>query len=153
VPAKSARREWLRGAKIRPSRPPVVVRPWPPPRPPFLRAAPGAMSRKEDCRRRYIGIAVSLGLLLVVSPPQTRAQGQGAAPIQIVAPLPVPVTDSTNPADHPFQALLCSPGCQVGGPEPDPTTFVLVPAGTRLVIEYISGFCASPVDVTITFLH
>jgi hypothetical protein len=105
--------------------------------------------------RRYIGIAVSLGLLLVVSPPQASAQGQGqaAAPVQIVAPLPVPVTDSTNPAYHPFQALLCNPGCQIGGPEPDPTTFVRVPLGTRLVIEYISGFCSSPVDVTVTFLR
>jgi hypothetical protein len=62
-------------------------------------------------------------------------------PVTVTAPLPVTeVSDRT-----PFQALLCTPGCQGGGAN-DTTTKVQVPAGVRLVIEYISLFCGHVVD-------
>ena len=106
--------------------------------------------------KRLLAITSAGALTLtgtLISAQSATAQGQGAAPVRIVEPLPVPVTDSTNPAYHAFQALLCTSGCQVAGPEPDPTTAVHVPTGSRMVIEYISAHCSSPATSTISIVR
>jgi hypothetical protein len=74
----------------------------------------------------------------------------GSAPVTVVnTPLPVTVTAPlpvTDVSDRtPFQALLCTPGCQGGGTS-DQTTKIHVPAGSRLVIEYVSLYCGTLVD-------
>jgi hypothetical protein len=51
---------------------------------------------------------------------------------------PVQVRDVGNPTRHAFQTSLCA---HVGsGCAPEPTSFA-VPAGQRLVLEYVSGTC------------
>ena len=99
------------------------------------------------------GLALIVGLAALFTPTSTQGQGKsGNAPpardvIVVNTPLPVtgtvsvsnlgsnplPVRDVDNPARQPFQATLEEP------PVGAPPRVVTVPAGKRLVIEYVSA--------------
>ena len=73
---------------------------------------------------------------LFLNPQTTAAHGtsepdQGSAPVTIVSPLPLPVSDVNRPAMTPVQYNFVPAGF-------DP---YVVPADKRLVIEYVSGSC------------
>ena len=79
------------------------------------------------------------------------AAQQGTAPVKVVSPLPLPVTDADNPGRHPFQAQLCA-GCSPTSITPSTLT---VPSDVRLVIEFVSALCeiqgsASLYDAAVT---
>lgn len=73
----------------------------------------------------------------------------GSAPVTVVN-TPLPVMDAS--VRTPFQALLCTPGCQGGGSN-DPTTKVHVPANARLVIEYVSVYCGTVINFVEVVTH
>ena len=119
--------------------------------------SPSGEYQREDRMHATLRFARSLGLAAVAvviasvsgsisaAPPDTA----GSAPVTVVnTPLPVTVTAPLPVMDvsarTPFQALLCTPGCQ-GGTN-DPTRTVHVPAGVLLVIEYVSLYCGTVVD-------
>src|SRR5262249_12402439 len=84
--------------------------------------------------------------VLVAKPPTgpvpVVAQGtttvQGSVTIGNAATNPVQVRDTDNPARHPFQASFC---VVQAGSCPNPS--FVVPAGQRLVVEYVSGPCVT----------
>lgn len=77
-------------------------------------------------------------VLLVLNPSPIAARGtsgtpqQGSAPVTIVSPLPLPVDDVSRPAATPVQHNF------VPGYDP-----YVVPAGKRLVIEFVSASCTT----------
>lgn len=75
-------------------------------------------------------------------------QGQGAAPVKIVDPLPIPTLD--NAARRAFQIAVCSrsfPDCNT--PNHLESDFD-VPTTDQLVIEYVSASCTSPTTSIVT---
>jgi hypothetical protein len=72
---------------------------------------------------------------------QGQGQGSGSAPVRIIEPLPLPVTDSDNPARHPFQAVLCFHSAGPTACPNDVPRALTVSSDSRLVIEFVSGSC------------
>src|SRR5262245_53798690 len=79
-----------------------------------------------------------VGLLLTSH--SATAQGNGAAPVRIVSPVPVPVQDVGQIPRTPFQQTMCSGLPQSCADPSRPTTFTL-PVNQRLVVEYVSVSC------------
>ena len=70
-----------------------------------------------------------------------QGHGSGAAPVRIIEPLPLPVTDSDNPARRPFQAALCNHSAGPTACANDVPRALTVSSDVRLVIEFVSGSC------------
>jgi len=106
---------------------------------------------------RVVAVIVLVLVSSSIGPNSVAAQGppEGVR-VEIVNPLPVPVTDAGNPVPSPFQASLCgkhgSFTCQ------DIPETLTVPGDVRLVIEFVSFTCSasgttpSPATVTIVGL-
>jgi hypothetical protein len=77
-----------------------------------------------------------------------QAVAQGGGPnVSIAGPLPVPVRDVDNHVIEPIQINMCRGPV---GKCSKPTSDVFhVPAGKRLVMEYVSGHCTIGVSVPI----
>ena len=102
-------------------------------------------------RNRFIVAVTGVAGLAIVGffMPKSQAVAQSGGPqVSIVSPLPLPV-DVTNPPPVPFQTHLCT----FGSPIPNCTDTLTVPAGKRLVIEYVSGSCISSLVTTAHSLH
>jgi hypothetical protein len=95
------------------------------------------MSKIKNSLVAFAGLSLVIGLIALITP--TRTQGQGGAnqqPLNVnvinTTDAPVPVREVENPAYDPIQ---------VGLQEADPGVIpnFTVPAGKRLVIEYVSA--------------
>lgn len=103
------------------------------------------MNNQNAVRIRAIFIFLALVLMVIggLTPTASPKAAQSAQDVTVVntEKNPVPVFDVENPAKQPFQTSVLS---FIEAGSPSGHAFFRVPAGKRLVIEYISGILSVP---------
>ena len=92
-------------------------------------------------------MAVPVGILITLS------ARIGSAQLQHVPKLTQPVEEQNNPGFEPFQRVLNCFETSIDGTFCPPSAIVTVPAGKRLVVEYLSGrihFLGNTIKLTTT---
>jgi hypothetical protein len=87
------------------------------------------------------GVVAAAFILTILAPRAAHAVAAALVQVTNTSANPIPNRDQDNPAQQPFQ-LLAQPDTRGTGSNQQ-ATFVNVPAGKRLVIEYVSAAIAA----------